>query len=213
MLFDEKRNKILVRVIAIIAITAFAGFGLVAGGLAMGDGCSASPVEQAVADAESVLVDAQHAEDAASKTVLAAPDRAAAVMDLIEAKKDIAKAQANLAQARAALDPNDPEAITAAQAAVTGDPDDFDLVLNLATIATGQNNPSVVLPALAAYTARHPDDAQAFAYWGQLAEQAGQLQQAILAYQRFLELAPDDTIAPDIRTHLNEMVEAQTTTN
>ena len=52
---------------------------------------------------------------------------------------------------------------------------------------------------------RNPRDAQMFAYWGQTAEQAGQRNQAILAYQRFLQLAPDDTLAPDIRNRLKDL--------
>jgi hypothetical protein len=47
-----------------------------------------------------------------------------------------------------------------------------------------------------------------------VAEQSGQIPQAILAYQQFVSLAPDDTLAPDVRTHLKDLAtqQAKTTT-
>jgi len=98
-------------------------------------------------------------------------------------------------------------ALTDALAAVDNAPGNSDVVIGLVTVASGQGNPAAALPALAAYTKRNPRDAQIYAYWGQLAEQAGQRSQAILAYQRFLQLAPDDTLAPDIRNRLDALTE------
>ena len=82
----------------------------------------------------------------------------------------------------------------------------------LATIAIAQGQAQSALSALARYTNRNPKDAQAFLLWGQVAEQAGQLTQAILAYERFLQLAPDDTLAPDVRAHLKDLAQQQAKT-
>ncbi len=199
MLFDGKRQKVLTKVIAIIAMIAFGGFGLVAGGLAVSGGCSepTSPARQVVIDSQESVANAQAALKAAK-----GPDAIA------QARSDLAKAQGNLASARVAADPNDPEAITDALAAVKTAPGDYDAVQTLVAVASQQNNPTAALPALAAYTSKNPRDAQAYADWGQVAEAAGQRNQAILAYQRFLVLAPDDTIAPDVRARLTELLKS-----
>ena len=206
MLFDGKHQKVLTKVIAIIAIVAFAGFGLVAGGLAVSGGCSASdPLQQAIDEAQSRVTTATAGVDTATAAVKASPKSATAKADLAQAKVDLGEAQSSLAQARLARDPNDPAALTDALAAVDNAPGNSDVVIGLVTVASGQGNPAAALPALAAYTKRNPRDAQIYAYWGQLAEQAGQRSQAILAYQRFLQLAPDDTLAPDIRNRLDAL--------
>jgi tetratricopeptide (TPR) repeat protein len=193
VLFDGKRQKVLTKVVAIIAIVAFAGFGLVAGGLAVSGGCaSADPLQQAVDEARTRVTTAQ--------------------ADVAQAKLDLGTAQSSLAQARLAVSATDPQALADAQAAVRNAPGDQDVVLSLVTISTSQNNPSAALPAIAAYTRINPRDAQMYAYWGQLAEQAGQRNQAILAYQRFLQLAPQDTVAPDIRQRLAELTRQGTAT-
>jgi tetratricopeptide (TPR) repeat protein len=209
VLFDGKRQKVLIKVVAIVAIISFAGFGLVAGGLAVSGGCAANdPLQQAIGSAQTSVDSAQAPFTAAQAAVAANPGNAGAARDLAAARSDLAQAQGNLASARVAADPNDPEALTIAQAAVTTAPGDYGAVQTLVAVATQQNNPSAALPALAGYTARNPRDAQAFADWGQIAEAAGQRNQAILAYQRFLVLAPDDTIAPDVRTRLRELTQA-----
>ena len=206
MLFDGKHQKVLTKVIAIIAMVAFAGFGLVAGGLAVSGGCGASdPLQQAIDEAQSRVTTATAGVDTATATVKASPKNATAKADLAQAKADLGEAQSSLAQARLARDPNDPAALTDALAAVDNAPGNSDVVIGLVTVASGQGNPAAALPALAAYTTRNPRDAQIYAYWGQLAEQAGQRSQAILAYQRFLQLAPDDTLAPDIRNRLDAL--------
>jgi tetratricopeptide (TPR) repeat protein len=199
VLFDGKRQKFVIKVIAIVAIVAFAGFGLVAGGLAVSGGCgeAANPAEQAVVDAQESVTSARAAlKSAQGKEAIA------------EARSDLAKAQGNLASARVGANPNDPEAITDALAAVRTAPGDYNAVQTLVAVASQGNNPSAALPALAAYTSKNPRDAQAFADWGQVAEAAGQRTQAILAYQRFLVLAPDDTIAPDVRARLTELTKS-----
>jgi len=206
VLFDGKHQKVLTKVIAIIAMVAFAGFGLVAGGLAVSGGCGASdPLQQAIDEAQSRVTTATAGVDTATAAVKASPKNATAKADLAQAKADLGEAQSSLAQARLARDPNDPAALTDALAAVDNAPGNSDVVIGLVTVASGQGNPASALPALAAYTKRNPRDAQIYAYWGQLAEQAGQRSQAILAYQRFLQLAPDDTLAPDIRNRLNTL--------
>ncbi len=213
MLFDGRHQKTLTKIVAIIAIVAFAGFGLVAGGLAVSGGCgTADPLQQAVADATSRLATEQAAVKTAQKAATAAPDSAKAKAALVSAKADLAQAFSTLAQAKIAVNPADPTALADAITATKTAPDDGDLVLGLITIASAQNNPAAGLTAIAAYTRRNPNDAQMFAYWGQVAEQAGQRNQAMLAYQRFLELAPDDTLAPDIRNRLEQLSKQAATT-
>jgi tetratricopeptide (TPR) repeat protein len=213
VLFDGKRQKVLTKVVAIIAIVAFAGFGLVAGGLAVSGGCaSADPLQQAVDEARTRVTTAQANLETAQKAATASPRSTAAKADVAQAKLDLGTAQSSLAQARLAVSATDPQALADAQAAVRNAPGDQDVVLSLVTISTSQNNPSAALPAIAAYTRINPRDAQMYAYWGQLAEQAGQRNQAILAYQRFLQLAPQDTVAPDIRQRLAELTRQGTAT-
>lgn len=212
MLFDGKHQKTLTKVIAIVAIVAFLGFGLVAGFLAVGGGCGvADPTAQAVSDARANVQQAQAAVATAQKALKQSPKSAQAKKDLAQARADLGKAQITVAQALLAINRQDPEALTSALAAAKSAPGDLDVILGVVTVATTQNNPAAALPALQRYTAINPKDAQAFAYWGQVAEQAGQRNQAILAYQRFLQLAPDDTLAPDIRNRLAELSKPVTT--
>lgn len=212
MLFDGKHQKVLTKVVAIIAIVAFAGFGLVAGGLAVSGGCASSdPLQQAIDDSQARVATAKSNVTAAQAAVKASPRSATAKQDLAQARADLGTALSSLAQARLAKSTTDPAALTDAQAAAKSAPGDQDVVLALVTVATSQNNPAAALPAVAAYTRINPRDAQMYAYWGQLAEQAGQRNQAVLAYQRFLELAPDDTVAPDIRRRLDELAKPTTT--
>lgn len=213
MLFDGKHQKALTKVIAIVAIVAFLGFGLVAGFLAVGGGCGvADPLAQAVSDAQTSVQQGKAAVADARKALKQAPGNSAAKQDLAVARSDLAQAQITLAQAELAVNRQDPQALTNALAAAKNAPGNLDVVLGLITVATTQNNPAAALPALQSYTSRNPRDAQAFAYWGQVAEQAGQRNQAVLAYQRFLQLAPDDTLAPDIRNRLAELAKPVTTT-
>ena len=210
MLFDGKRNKILTKVVAIIAICAFLGFGLVAGGLAVSGGCGANdPAHQAIDDARTLVNYATAQEKAAVAALKTSPKSGQARKDLAAARADLASAQGQLASALAALNQSDPQAVTAAEAAVGLSPNDLNAVQTLATIAIAQGQAQSALAALAKYTTRHPNDAQAFLLWGQVAEQAGQIPQAILAYQRFVQLAPDDTLAPDVRTHLKDLAKQQ----
>ena len=213
MLFDGKHQKTLTKVIAIVAIVAFLGFGLVAGFLAVGGGCGvADPLAQAVDAAETSVQQGQAAVASAKKALKQSPGSGQAKKDLAAARSDLAQAQITLAQAELAISRQDPQALSNALAAARNAPGNLDVVLGLITVATTQNNPAAALPALQAYTSRNPKDSQAYAYWGQVAEQAGQRNQAVLAYQRFLQLAPDDTLAPDIRNRLAELAKPVTTT-
>ena len=214
MLFDGKHQKTLTKVIAIVAIVAFLGFGLVAGFLAVGGGgCGTTdPLQQAVSDAQTSVQQGKTAVANAKKALKQSPGNARAKQDVAQAQSDLGQAQITLAQARLAINRQDPQALSSALAAAKSAPGNLDVVLGLVTVATTQNNPAAALPALQAYTSRNPKDSQAFAYWGQVAEQAGQRNQAILAYQRFLQLAPDDTLAPDIRNRLAELSKPVTTT-
>ncbi len=209
MLFDGTKNKILVKAVAILAVVAFLGFGLVAGGLAVSGVCGANdPAQLAIDDANTAVSTATAKQAAAVKAQKASPGSGQARKDLAAARADLASAQGQLASALASLNATDPKAVAAAEAAVGLSPNDLTAIQSLATIAIAQNNGAAALSALAKYTARNPNDAQAFLLWGQVAEQAGQTNQAILAYQRFVQLAPDDSLAPDVRTHLKDMAKA-----
>ncbi|GEM_PF-504274 len=214
MLFDGKRNRILTKTVAIVAVVAFLGLGLIAGGLAVGTGCSgkSNPAQQAIDSARALITQAQKASSAAQKAQAASPGNAQVAKDADAARTDLANAWNDLAQSLATANAADPEAIRAATKAARLAPDDLDKVLSLVTLYTNQNAPAAALPALQTFTRDHPRDAQAFAYWGQVAEQAGQKGQAILAYQRALELAPDDPLAPDIRAHLTSLTGTTTAT-
>jgi len=206
VLFDGRHHKTLIKAIAIVTIIAFAGFGVVVAVMASTGGCGAAdPLTQAIGDAEQRVATAQATLSTAQAAAEASPKSASAKADLARARTDLGTAQSSLAQARLAKDTNDPAALTDAQAAARNAPGDQDVVLALVSVATAQNSPSTALPAIAAYTRVNPRDAQMYVYWGQLAEQAGQRTQAVLAYQRFLELAPDDTVAPDIRQRLSDL--------
>ncbi len=210
MLFDGTRHKFLLRGVAILAIAAFLGFGVVAGGLAVSGGCGANdPAQQALQDAQAKITAATAQERAAAKALKASPKSGQAKQDIAAARADLSSAQSQLASALTALNASDPKAVTAAQAAVRLAPDDLNAIQSLATIAIAQGQGQAALNALATYTTRHPNDAQAFLMWGQVAEQAGQMPAAMLAYQRFVELAPDDTLAPDVRRYLKDLAKRQ----
>jgi len=214
VLFDGKHQKNLTKIVAIVAIVAFLGFGLVAGFLAVGGGgCGTTdPLQQAVSDAQTSVRQGKTAVANAKKALKQSPGNAQSKKDLEQAQSDLGQAQITLAQARLAVNHQDPEALSSALAAAKSAPGNLDVVLGLVTVATTQSNPAAALPALQAYTSRNPRDSQAYAYWGQVAEQAGQRNQAILAYQRFLQLAPDDTLAADIRNRLADLSKPVTTT-
>ncbi len=213
MLFDGKHNRILTKVVAIIAIVAFLGFGLIAGGLAVSGGCGANdPAQQAIDTARSKIADATAQEVAAAKALKASPGSGQAKADLKSARATLASAQGELATALAALNAQDPQAVQAAEKAVGLSPNDLNAIQSLATIAIAQGQAQAALNALSKYTAQHPKDAQAFLLWGQVAEQGGQLPQAILAYQQFVQLAPNDTLAPDVRQHLKDLAKQQAKT-
>ena len=68
MLFDGKKNKILTKAVAILAMVAFLGFGLVAGGLAVSGGCGANdPAQLAIDDANTAVSTATAKQAAAVK--------------------------------------------------------------------------------------------------------------------------------------------------
>lgn len=205
MLFDGKKNRVVTKVIAIAAVAAFLGFGLVAGGLAVGGGCSgnANPAQQAVESARSLIAQAQKASTTAQRAHAASPGNPQARKTAERARSDLANAWDDLALALATANANDPGAIQAAAKAIRLAPNDLDKVLSLVTIHRNQNIPAGALPALQAFTRNHPRDSQAFLSWGQVAQESGMKTQAILAYQRFLQLAPDDTLAPDIQAQLD----------
>ena len=82
----------------------------------------------------------------------------------------------------------------------------------LAEVVRSPARSGITVASLQDYTARNPEDAEAFLQLGQQAEQAGRTQLAQLAYQTFLRLEPDDPNAEAVRDRLNELSGAGTTT-
>ena len=97
------------------------------------------------------------------------------------------------------------QAITAAEKAVALDPRNFSRLQTLVSLQVRQNDTAGAIDTVQGYTARNPKNAQAFLQLAQLAENAGRTQLARLSYQAFLDLAPDDPNAPDIRKKLKTL--------
>lgn len=206
MFFDGRSHRFLTKLMAYIAIIAICGFGLVAGGLAVSGGCGAmDPQVQALRAAEDSQAAAKARLAQAQAAAKATPKDRALREQVARTRDELARATSGVATALGAIDPKDPAALSTAQEAARLAPGNLDVVVALASVATLQGNPSAALPAYQAYTARNPRDAQAFLYYGQAAQQASQAQQAILAYQRFLQLSPKDPLASDVRSRLSEL--------
>jgi predicted TPR repeat methyltransferase len=54
-------------------------------------------------------------------------------------------------------------------------------------------------------TELQPNNAENYLYYGQAAQNAGRSDIAILAYQRYLELAPDSPYAKDVKSLLDQL--------
>ena len=65
------------------------------------------------------------------------------------------------------------------------------------------------LEPYASLTKLRPDDAQSWLYYGDASQQAGETALAITAYNRFLELAPDDIDAPRVKDLVKQLKEQQ----
>lgn len=186
MLLDQKRTRRIVQVVAILTSLAFAGvIFVVIAFVIFGGGGGTQGVN--------------------SELIGAAQDR-------VDAAPNDPDAWGQLAAAYAA-DQDFVQAIPAAERAVElSGGDDYAPVRTLVSLQIQNNNPDGAIEALAAFTARNPDNADAFLQLGTLADQNARTQLARLSYQRFLVLSPDDTQAPTIRDRIRELESAATET-
>lgn len=97
------------------------------------------------------------------------------------------------------------EAVTAGRRAAALDPKSFRRLQTLISLQVRQNNTAGAIATVQAYTAKFPDNAEAFVQLAQLAENDGKTALARLSYQTFLRLAPDDPNADAIRERLKTL--------
>jgi tetratricopeptide (TPR) repeat protein len=178
VLLDQKRTRRTVQVVAILTSLAFAGVIFVVLGLIFFGGGEASIADQQLDDAR---------------------ERVAAEPRNPDAYEELASAYAGKEQ----FD----QAIEAAERAVALAPRDFSRLQSLIALQLrpGVDQTDAAIAALQRFTEANPRDAEAFLQLGQLAEQAGGTALAGLAYQRFLELAPDDPNAGEVRERLRNL--------
>jgi cytochrome c-type biogenesis protein CcmH/NrfG len=176
VLLDQKRTKRTVQVVAILTSIAFAGVIFVVLGLILFGGGGESAEDQLLSEART----------------------------RVEAEPRNADAWEQLASAYRAKEEY-PQAIDAAERALELAPDDFSRVQVLVQLQLDTDNPAGAIDALQQYTARNPEDADAFLQLGQQAEAAGREPLARLAYQTFLRMAPDDPNADAVRERLQQL--------
>ena len=183
VLLDQKRTRRTVQVVAILTSIAFAGVIFVVLGLIFFGGGGESAEDQILNDA----------------------------IARVENEPRNPEAYEELASAYAAK-ADYPQAIAAARRAVALEPDDLGRVQVLVSLQLQAGQAAAAVASLQDYTARNPEDAEAFLQLGQQAEQAGRTQLAQLAYQTFLRLEPDDPNAEAVQDRLNELSGAGTGT-
>jgi len=83
----------------------------------------------------------------------------------------------------------------------------LDAALALVGIYTRLESWDDVSAAYGVLTELQPENADNFVLWGQAAENAGRPGVAILAYRKYLELAPEGLYAKDVRQKLKELEE------
>jgi cytochrome c-type biogenesis protein CcmH/NrfG len=183
MLLDQKRTKRTVQVVAIITSLAFAGVIFVVLGLIVFGGGSS--------EQKSLIDDA---------------------MSRVRENPNSAGAYDDLASAYAGNDQL-PEAVEAAEKAVELQPASYQRILTLVSLQIRAGQSAAAITSLQDFTRDNPQHAEAFLQLGQVAEQAGRNDLAGLAYQRFVQLAPNDRTADDVRARLAELRSAQTSTS
>jgi predicted Zn-dependent protease len=176
VLLDQKRTRRTVQVVAILTSLAFAGVIFVVLGLVFFGGGGKSEEDQIL--------------DNARARVQSQPRNP-------EAYEELASAYAAKEQY--------PQAIAAARRAVALDPSDFGRVQVLVSLSLQANDDAGAVAALEDYTARHPDNADAFLQLGQQAEQAGQIVLARLSYEAYLRMRPDDPNADAVRERVSKL--------
>jgi cytochrome c-type biogenesis protein CcmH/NrfG len=132
-------------------------------------------------------------------------------MARVREEPNSAAAYDDLASAYAANDRLN-EAVDAAEKAVELEPASYQRIQTLISIQIRAGQSAAAVTTLQDFTRENPENAEAFLQLGQLAEQSGRTDLAGLAYQRFVQLAPDDPTAQDVRNRLAELQDAQTAT-
>ena len=176
MLLDQKRTRRTVQVVAILTSLAFGGVIIVVLGLIFFGGGGASPAEQVLDDAKA--------------RVEAEPNNP-------DAWEELASAYSGNEQPT--------EAIDAAEKAVALAPRQLRRIQTLVSLQIRGGDDAAAVQTLQTYTQDNPQNAEAFLQLGQIAQQAGRTDLARLSYQRFLQLAPDDRLAEDVRAQLREL--------
>jgi cytochrome c-type biogenesis protein CcmH/NrfG len=176
VLLDQKRTRRLVQVIAILTSLAFGGVIIVVLGLIFFGGGGTSPAEQVLDDAKTRVQEQPNNPDA---------------------WEELASAYSGNDQPA--------EAIDAAEKAVALAPRNLRRVQTLVALQVRASRQPEAVATLQGYTERNPGNAEAFLQLGQIAEQAGRTDLARLAYQRFLQLEPDDRLADEVRARLQEL--------
>lgn len=178
MLLDQKRTRRIVQIVAIFTSIAFAGVIFVVLGLVLFGGGGQSVEDQLLSDARG----------------------------RVQAQPRNPDAWDELASAYAAKGEFD-EAMEAAGRAAELAPRDFSRLQTLISLRLRAGDQGGAVDALQDFTARNPGNAEAFLQLGQQAEQAGRIDLARLSYQRYLQLAPDDSLAQDVRQRLRTLGE------
>ncbi|MDX6554268.1 MAG: hypothetical protein QOD86_463 [Miltoncostaeaceae bacterium] len=104
-----------------------------------------------------------------------------------------------------------PEAVDAAEKAVELQPASYQRIQTLVSLQSRAGQLGAAIITLQAFTRDNPRHAEAFLTLGQVAERAGRADLAGLAYQRFVQLAPNDRTADDVRARLLELQSATST--
>jgi tetratricopeptide (TPR) repeat protein len=176
MLLDQKRTKRTVQVVAILTSLAFGGVIIVVLGLIFFGGGGTSAEEQLLDDARS----------------------------LVQERPNDAEAWEELASAYSGND-QPQEAVDAAEKAVELDPTDYRRLQTLVALQVRAGDTAGAIENLQRFTGANSQNADAFLQLGQLAEEGGRTNLARLAYQRFLQLEPNDRLADEVRERLNAL--------
>jgi tetratricopeptide (TPR) repeat protein len=81
----------------------------------------------------------------------------------------------------------------------------LDALASLAGIYSNLNEYDKLVNVYGRLTDLQPNNAENYLYYGQAAQSAGQTDIAILAYQKYLELAPDSPYAKDVKGLLDQL--------
>lgn len=166
----------MVQVVAIITSLAFGGVIIVVMGLIFFGGGGTSAADQVLSDAKSRVKEQPNNPDA---------------------WEELASAYSGANQQAAALG--------AAKKAVSLAPRDYRRTQTLVALQVRGGDQAGAVTTLQGFTQRNPRNAEAFLQLGQTAEQAGSTALARLAYQRFLQLQPDDRLAAEVRTRIKQL--------